>query len=91
MVNKRSVITSEERQRIFRKAVRLLKQTDLTIRPDEIEAMEITDFGLGEIEIYGGQIVNLVDTDQIAAKLIVMLPSQTLPEHKHLAVGAYVG
>ena len=53
--------------------------------------MEIADFGLGEIEISGAQIITLVDTPQIAAKILVMLPHQTEPEHTHPAIGEYLG
>ena len=63
----------------------------MVLKPEEIEAMEIVDFGLGEIEISRAQIITLIDTDQIATKILVMLPGQTEPEHTHPAFGEYNG
>jgi D-lyxose ketol-isomerase len=80
-----------ERQQVYQKTLDILKQTGLTLNPAEIEKMEIADFGLGEIEISGAQIITLVDTPQIAAKILVMLPEQTEPEHTHPAIGEYAG
>ena len=79
------------RKDIFNKTIEIIKKTGLTLTPEEIDDMEITDFGLDEIEISGAQIITLVNTQQLAAKIIVMLPFQTEPEHTHPAIGAYNG
>lgn len=39
----------------------------------------------------GAQIVTLVNTDKIAAKLLVLFPHQTEPEHTHPRLGDYAG
>ncbi|MFC1996412.1 hypothetical protein ACFLXI_02245 [Chloroflexota bacterium] len=50
---------------VFSKKRSRFKKTGLVLKPEEIEAMEIADFGLGEVEISGAQIITLFETDQI--------------------------
>ncbi|NHF58824.1 D-lyxose/D-mannose family sugar isomerase [Flavobacteriaceae bacterium TP-CH-4] len=45
------------------------------------------DFGLSDIKKEGVQILTLFDTDRMAAKILVLLPYQTEPEHWHPPVG----
>ena len=47
--------------------------------------------GWGKSRQTGAQIITLVDTEQVAAKLIALLPDQTLPEHRHPRLGDYAG
>jgi D-lyxose ketol-isomerase len=53
--------------------------------------IEVADFGLSQLETFGAQILTLVNTDKIAAKLIALHPYQIMPEHWHPQVGDYVG
>ena len=85
------VITRDNLESAQRRAADILSQAGLSVRPDEIERMEVADFGLNELELSGAQILTLVDTDKIAVKLLVMLPDQTEPEHRHPALGDYAG
>lgn len=85
------MITRQEYEAIRQRAATLLAKSGVHVADNEIEQMEVADFGLSEIEISGAQIVTLVDTDQIAAKLLIMLPEQTEPEHKHVPLGDYPG
>jgi len=85
------MITRAEQRRAQERAAELLKKTNLVFRPDELANIEVADFGLGELETSGGQILTLVNTDKIAAKLLALTPGQTLPEHAHPRLGAYEG
>lgn len=85
------MIKRSEIRRIQQEAHALLAQTGLALNEDEIARMEVADFGLSEIRESGAQIVTLVDTAQIAAKLLVMLPWQCEPEHTHPTIGDYAG
>lgn len=49
--------------------------------------VEVADFGLSRLDMEGAQILTLVATDRIAVKIIVLFPSQTIPEHWHPRVG----
>jgi len=78
-------------ERARKRAAELLLRTGITFRPDELERIEVADFGLSELETSGGQILTLVNTEKIAAKLLAMLPGQVLPEHCHPPLGDYPG
>lgn len=85
------MITRVEFEEAQKLAAVLLTKTGLSLRPDELARIEVADFGLGELESSGGQILTLVDTERIAAKLLAMRPGQTLPEHRHPPLGDYPG
>jgi D-lyxose ketol-isomerase len=85
------VITRTEFAAAQARAVELLKKTGLVFRPDELASIEVADFGLGELASSGAQILTLVNTDKIAAKLLALTPGQTLPEHAHPRLGSYEG
>jgi len=85
------MITRAEQESARKRAVELLKQAGIVARQDELDQIEIADMGLGELEQSGVQILTLVDTDQIAAKVLVLFPHQTEPEHTHPRFGDYPG
>jgi len=85
------MITCEEFNHARRRAAEILAKTGLMLRQDEIDGMEVADFGLSELEISGAQILTLVNTEQIATKLLVLFPCQTVPEHTHRRIGSYAG
>lgn len=85
------MITRQEVALAKQRATDILKKTGLILTSEEIDTMEVADFGLSELDISGAQILTLVNTDQIAVKLLVMLPNQTEPEHTHVRIGNYNG
>jgi D-lyxose ketol-isomerase len=85
------LITSTEQSLARRRAVELLDRAGIVARQDELEQIEVADFGLGELEQSGVQILTLVDTARIAAKVLVLFPWQTEPEHTHPPLGDYAG
>lgn len=80
-----------EVERARQRAIELLRRTGIAFLPEEFGRIEVTDLGLGELESSGGQILTLVNTEKIAAKLLAMLPHQALPEHRHPPLGEYPG
>ena len=50
----------------------------------EQQSIEAADFGLGEIERTGLQLLVYVNTERVCAKEMVLFPGQTCPEHKHV-------
>jgi len=85
------MITHAELESARRRAVEMLKAASIVARPDELERIEVADMGLSELEQSGVQILTLVDTGQIAAKVLVSFPWQTEPEHRHPRLGDYAG
>jgi D-lyxose ketol-isomerase len=74
-----------------KRAAEMLERAGIVARQDELEQIEVADMGLGELEQSGVQILTLVDTDKIAAKVLVSFPYQTEPEHRHPRLGDYEG
>ncbi len=73
------------------RATEMLKQCGMVVTPAERERFEVADFGLGELEKTGLQVITYVNTDRVCAKEIVMFPHQTCPEHWHPTVGQKLG
>ena len=85
------MITRNEYNRARERAKEFLAKTRLVIRQAELDGMEVADFGLSELEQSGAEILTLVNTEKIAAKLLVLFPNQTEPEHNHTCLGNYEG
>ena len=69
----------------------MLAEAGIVLTPAEREAIEIADFGLGDLERYGLQIVVYVNTERVCAKELVLFPGQTCPEHRHPPVDGEPG
>jgi D-lyxose ketol-isomerase len=65
------------------RAAAMLAEAGIVLTPAERGAIEVADFGLGELERYGLQIVVYVNTERVCAKELVLFPGQTCPEHRH--------
>ena len=60
-----------------------LQQAGIVLTPEESEHIEVADFGLGELETTGLELVVYVNTERVCAKELVLFPRQTCPEHRH--------
>lgn len=65
----------------------MLETAGLAIAASEHALIEIADFGLGELERMGLQLLTYVNTDRYCAKELVLFPWQVCPEHRHPPVG----
>lgn len=72
-----------EAARVRAEAAALLRRARVAVTPDEIEAMEIADLGLGDIRRVGLEVIVYENNDRYCAKELVLLPRQTCPEHRH--------
>ena len=77
MITKAELESARERTQEF------LAKAGIVSRPEESEHIEVADFGLGELEITGLQLVTYVNTERVCAKELVLFPGQTCPEHRH--------
>jgi D-lyxose ketol-isomerase len=77
-------VTHEEARE---RAAAMLAEAGIVLTPAEQSAIEIADFGLGELEKTGLQIVVYVNTERVCAKELVLFPHQVCPEHRHPPVG----
>ena len=82
-----SMSLSEARSR----AAAILEREGIALTEQERGAIEIADFGLGDLERTGLEIVIYVNTDRYCAKELILFPRQTCPQHRHPPVGADPG
>lgn len=85
------MITRAEYERQKGLAADLVSRAGVVVRRDELAKIEVADFGLGEVETSGLQILTLVQTGLIGVKVLLVLPNQVCPEHRHPALGDYPG
>jgi D-lyxose ketol-isomerase len=85
------MISKEKKREIIEKSLEYFKKANIVLTDKEKESIETADFGLGEIEKTGLEILVYVNTDRVCAKELAMLPSQTCPEHRHPNIGGEPG
>jgi D-lyxose ketol-isomerase len=67
----------------IQKALEYFGKANVILTDEEKNRVEIADFGLGDLEASGLQIVTYVNTARCCAKELVLFPFQTCPEHRH--------
>jgi D-lyxose ketol-isomerase len=81
------MISKSEQREAQQRAVRMMREAGIQIRDNEIEKIEVVDFGLSQLSVEGVQVFTMVNTDRLAAKVLALFPNQTEPEHWHPQVG----
>ena len=66
-----------------REYVDLLRRSGFPVTDTEWEAMEISDFGLGNLRSEGFAFIDILRSARLRITLIALLPNQTLPQHVH--------
>jgi D-lyxose ketol-isomerase len=77
------MLTGSQVQQARHRAADMLTAAGLAITPAERSAIEVVDFGLGDLEHLGTEIVVYVNTERVCAKELVLFPHQTCAEHRH--------
>jgi D-lyxose ketol-isomerase len=85
------MLSQSQVQQAQLRAAAMLAQQGTVLTPHEAQQVEVADFGLGELERTGLEIVVYVNTERYCAKELVLFPRQTCPEHLHPPVGADPG
>jgi D-lyxose ketol-isomerase len=73
------------------KAFKYFAKAGIVLTREEIDNIEVADFGLNDVERTGLEIVTYVNTERVCAKELVLTPYQTCPEHRHPAIAGEVG
>lgn len=81
------MITIEELEQARQDAASLIREAGIHITTAEENKITAADFGLSRLREEGVQILTLFETERIAAKILVLFPFQTEPEHWHPSVG----
>jgi len=74
-------------ERIRERAAGLLARAHIAVTPQERAGMEVAEFGLGDVERLGLEIIVYENNDRYCAKELVLFPWQICPEHRHPRVG----
>ncbi len=81
------MLTRGEARRAQERAAEMFDRLGIVLTPEERENIEIAEFGLGELERTGLELVIYVNNERYCAKELVLFPRQTCPEHRHPPVG----
>jgi D-lyxose ketol-isomerase len=81
------MLNYESTEAARRRTAELLSTAGIVLNKEEVEHIEIADFGLNDLEHVGLQLVTYVNTDRYCAKELALFPKQTCPEHRHPSVG----
>lgn len=77
------MLTMSQAEEAQRRAGAMLTQAGIVLAPGELEAIEVDDFGFGQLDEIGLQSLVYVSTSRVCAKELVLFPEQTCPEHRH--------
>lgn len=85
------MITLAQLEAARSRARKMLDEARIVLTPQESAEIEVADFGLGELDRSGLEIVTYLNTARCCAKELVLFPGQTCPEHRHPPVGGEPG
>jgi len=85
------MLTRSRLRHAQRRAAERILDSGLVITTAEAEAIEVADLGLGELHLFGLQILAVAATETYAAKIIALEPWQICPQHRHPRLGDYPG
>ena len=85
------MITKEDFKYVCEKSLEMIEAAGIHLTEEDKANITAADFGLSNIKEEGVQILTLFDTNRMAAKVLVLLPNQTEPEHWHPPVGSDPG
>ncbi|WP_314002985.1 D-lyxose/D-mannose family sugar isomerase [uncultured Paenibacillus sp.] len=85
------MLSANERKQALELTEALFARVGIVLTPDEVQNIEIADFGLGELEKQGLELITYVNNERYCAKELVLFAGQTCPEHKHPPVGGDPG
>ncbi len=81
MLTREQLAAAQERARSY------LDRAGIVLTDQESRAIEVADFGLGDLARTGLQLVVYINTERVCAKELVLFPRQTCPEHRHPPIG----
>ena len=85
------MLTRNTLRQMQSRAAAMLAQEGIVLTTDEQEHIEVAEFGLGDVERTGLQLVIYINTDRYCAKELILFPRQTCPEHRHPPIGTDPG
>ncbi len=80
-----------EIRRAQQRALEYFDKAGIVLTDEERTRVEVADFGLGDLDLQGLEILTYVNTERCCAKELVLFPGQTCPEHHHPPVAGEPG
>lgn len=77
------MLTRHEIDKAQARAADMLRKAGIAITPAEAGSIEVADFGLGDLQHTGLQLITYVNNDRYCAKELLLFPRQTCPQHRH--------
>ena len=77
------MIKRSEVRQLQARAAAMLDEEGIELTDEERNNIEVAEFGLGEVERTGLELVVYVNTARYCAKELILFPGQTCPEHLH--------
>ena len=77
------MITREQAEAAKNRALDYFNKAGIVLTEAEKNSIEVADFGLGELESTGLELITYVNTSRCCAKELILFPYQTCPEHRH--------
>ena len=81
------MIKRSEYLQVQQRAANMIRTAGIQLTAAEAARIDVVDFGLSRVAVEGVQVFTMFATERISAKVLVMLPHQTEPEHWHPPVG----
>lgn len=85
------MIKRSEYRKAQQRAAELYDRAGIVLTPEERKNIEVAEFGLGDLEHQGLELVTYINTDRYCAKELALFPGQSCPEHRHPQVGGKPG
>lgn len=85
------MIKRSDYQHAQRRAAGMIRQAGIQVTDAETRRIDVVDFGLGQLATEGVQVFTFFATERISARVLVLFPNQTEPEHWHPPVGGDPG
>lgn len=76
---------------IAQRALEYYEKANIVLTDEEKQKIETADFGLGDPENTGLELLTYINTERCCAKEMVLFPGQTCPEHLHPSVDGKPG
>ncbi|MDD5230728.1 MAG: D-lyxose/D-mannose family sugar isomerase [Candidatus Marinimicrobia bacterium] len=81
------MITEKQYRQAQSRALEYFDKAGIILTEKEKDKIEIADFGLGNLDETGLELIVYVNTERVCAKELVLFPNQTCPEHLHPPIG----
>jgi D-lyxose ketol-isomerase len=85
------MLTRTQARQAQERAANALQAVGIALTPAERDQIEIAEFGLGELERTGLELIVYINNDRYCAKELVLFSHQTCPQHRHPPVGTVPG